>query len=210
MLPDPVPLPLPGGGGDHHELPRRPRPRALLVALGSRTDRLARRRWVATVARSGGRGEVQKAWDGDGLYCRLANVQRTTGIDDIANRQQIVRCALSTAGPPPRRIVAGARGVCTIVPQYNVRTTGQKGSRTYRENRHGGDVGDVDGDGDGVGGDGDGAGGGFDVDVMGGDRPTWGLLSSLSEPHDQPYLTHPYATEPSQFHDPTNPNTTPL
>ena len=44
---------------------------------------------------------------------------------------------------------------------------------------------------------------------MGGDRPTWGLLSLLSEPHDQPYPTQPYATEPSQFHDPTNPNTTP-
>ena len=40
-------------------------------------------------------------------------------------------------------------------------------------------------------------------------RPTWGLLSSLSEPHDQPYPMQPYATEPSQFHDPTNPNTTP-
>ena len=74
LLPDPVPLPLPGGGGDHHKLPRRPRPRALLVALGSRTDRLARRRRVATVARGGGGGEVRKGRDVDGLYCRLANV----------------------------------------------------------------------------------------------------------------------------------------
>ena len=40
-------------------------------------------------------------------------------------------------------------------------------------------------------------------------RPTWGLLSSLSEPHDQPYPTQPYATKPSQFHSLTNCNTTP-
>ena len=40
-------------------------------------------------------------------------------------------------------------------------------------------------------------------------RLTWGLLSSLSEPHDQPYPTQPYTTEPLQFHNPTNPNTTP-
>ena len=40
-------------------------------------------------------------------------------------------------------------------------------------------------------------------------RPTWGLLSLLSEPHDQLYPTQPYATKPSQFHESTNPNTTP-
>ena len=81
----------------------------------------------------------------------------------------------------------------TIVPQYDVRMTGQKGSRAYSKDRHGEDIGD--GDGDDIGGDGDGAGGGFDVDVMGGDRPTWGLLSSFSKPHDQPYPTQPYATK---------------
>ena len=51
--------------------------------------------------------------------------------------------------------MAGARGVRTIVPQYDVRTTGQKGSKTYRKNRHGGD-----GDGE------DGIDGNFDGDVM--------------------------------------------
>ena len=41
------------------------------------------------------------------------------------------------------------------------------------------------------------------------DRPTWGSLSSLSEPHDQPYPTQPYATKPSQFPNFTNCDTLP-
>ena len=36
-----------------------------------------------------------------------------------------------------------------------------------------------------------------------------GLLSLLSEPHDQPYPTQPYATKPLQFHSVTNPDTIP-
>ena len=73
VFPYPVPLLLPGGGGDHHKLPRRLRPRALLIALGLETDRLARRMQVATVARCG-RGEVQKTRNVNSLYCRLASV----------------------------------------------------------------------------------------------------------------------------------------
>ena len=67
LLPDPVPLPLPGGGVDHHKLPRRLQPSALLVALGPETNRLVWRRRVATVARSGSGGEVRKARNVDGL-----------------------------------------------------------------------------------------------------------------------------------------------
>ena len=44
---------------------------------------------------------------------------------------------------------------------------------------------------------------------MGGQPTSLGLLSSLSEPHDQPYPTQPYATKPSQFHSVTNPDTIP-
>ena len=111
FFPHPVSLPLPGGDGDHHKLPHQFRPRALLVALGSETDRLARRRRVATVTRCG-RGEVQKTWNVNGLYRRLASIQRTTDQDNIANGQQIMRCVLSTAGPPPQRIAAKAHKVC--------------------------------------------------------------------------------------------------
>ena len=67
LLPDPVPLPLLGGGVNHHKLPCRLRPSALLVALGPETDRLVRPRWVATVARCSGGGEVQKGRNVDGL-----------------------------------------------------------------------------------------------------------------------------------------------
>ena len=73
FFPHPVPLPLPGGGGDHHKLPHQLRPRALLVALGSETDRLARRRQVAIITCCGG-GEVQKTRNVNGLYCRLVSV----------------------------------------------------------------------------------------------------------------------------------------
>ena len=41
------------------------------------------------------------------------------------------------------------------------------------------------------------------------DQPTWGLLSLLSEPHDQPYPMQPYVTKPLQFHSVTNPDTIP-
>ena len=81
-----------------------------------------------------------------------------------------MRCALSTAGPTPQRIAAGARGVRTIVPQYDVRTTGRRGSKTYGKNRHGGDGdgGDDGGDnGDGGGDDGGGEGEGVGVGIMG-------------------------------------------
>ena len=74
FLSHPVPLPLPGGGVDHHKLPRRLQPSALLVALGPETNRLVWRRRVATVARSGGGGEVQKARNVHGLNRRLASV----------------------------------------------------------------------------------------------------------------------------------------
>ena len=86
FFPHPVPLPLPGGGVDHHELPRRLRPSALLVALGLETNRLAQRRRVATVARGGSGGEVQKARDVNSLYYKLAWVRRMTDGDDVANR----------------------------------------------------------------------------------------------------------------------------
>ena len=88
-------------------------------------------------------------------------------MDNVANGQQIMHCTLSTAGPPLQRIAAGVRGVRTSVLQYNVRMTGQKKPKTYREYRHGEDG--VDGDDGDFDGDGDGTGGGFDV--MGG-RPT--------------------------------------
>ena len=95
FFPHPVPLPLPSGGGDHHKLPRQLLPSALLVALGPETDRLVWRRRVATVARGSGGGEVQKAWNVDCLYCRLAYVQRMTGMDNVANGQQVVRCKIA-------------------------------------------------------------------------------------------------------------------
>ena len=75
--------------------------------------------------------------------------------------RQIVRCVLSTAGPPPRRIAAGTQGVRTIILQYDIRTTGQKESRTYCKNRHGDDVSN------GAGDDDDGGGGGGDDDGWG-------------------------------------------
>ena len=84
----------------------------------------------------------------------------------------------------------------TSVPQYNVRMTGWKEPKTYCEDRHG----------DGVV---------MMVTVMMviamemviaqarelmlmlwvDDRPTWGLLSSLSKPHDLPYPMQPYANQ---------------
>ena len=98
----PVPPPLPGRV-DHHEVTHRLRPRALLVALGPETNGLLRRRQVATIARRCSR-KVKDRRNIDCLYRRLACVQRTTGMDDVANRRQVVRCevaTLPTAGPPP-------------------------------------------------------------------------------------------------------------
>ena len=53
---------------------------------------------------------------------------------------------------------------------------------------------------------------GVDVDVMGRELTSSGsrALSSLSKPHDQLYPMQPYATQPLQFHDFTNPDTNPL
>ena len=49
-----------------------------------------------------------------------------------------------------------------------------------------------------------------DVDVLEGRGPTsLGLPPSLSEPHDPPYPTQPYATKPSKFHSFINPDTIP-
>ena len=108
--------------------------------------------------------------------------------------------------------MAGAQGVRTSVPQYDVHTMGQKGLRTYRKNRHSGDVGDDNGDdanGD-SGGDGDNfADEGVGVDVMGGELTSLEAPPLLSEPHDPPYPTQPYTTKLSQFHNSTNPKTTP-
>ena len=107
---------------------------------------------------------------------------------------------------------AGAQDVRTSVPQYDIRTTGQKGLRTYHKNRHGGDVGDDDGDdanGDGGGNGDDCTDEGVGVDVIGKEPTSLGVPPLLSEPHDLPYPTQPYATKLSQFHNSTNPNTTP-
>ena len=135
--------------------------------------------------------------------------QTTSQTDNVANRQQVVRCkiaALPTAGPPPRRIVTTA---------YD----GRKRKRTtYCKARH--DAGADDGFGEEVGkevddrvdgGDGVGICVGVDVNGKGGRLTSWGsgVPPSLSEPHDPPYPTQPYATKPSQFHDSKNPNTTP-
>ena len=79
----PVPPPLPGRV-DHHKVAHRLRPRALLVALGPETHGLLCRRRVATVARRCGR-EVEDRRNVDCLYRRLACVQCTTGMDDVAN-----------------------------------------------------------------------------------------------------------------------------
>ena len=78
-------------------------------------------------------------------------------------------CALHRRATLTEDRGAVARGVCTSVLQYNVRTTGQKEPKTYREHSHGDD--DDDGAGGDVGdcnGDGDGADKGVDADVMGG------------------------------------------
>ena len=77
-------------------------------------------------------------------------------------------CALSTAGPPPQRIAAGAQGV---------RTTGQKGLRTYRKNQHGKDVCNDDGDDINDGGEGNGGceGKGIGVSTMGGPPTNLGV-----------------------------------
>ena len=48
-----------------------------------------------------------------------------------------------------------------------------------------------------------------DVDVLGGGLTSSGVPPSLSEPHDPPYPTQPYATKPLQFHNFTNSDTTP-
>ena len=48
-----------------------------------------------------------------------------------------------------------------------------------------------------------------DVDILGGGLTSSGVLPSLSEPHDQPYPTQPYATKPSQFRNFMNHDTTP-
>ena len=86
--------------------------------------------------------------------------------------------------------------------------TGRKESTTYSKEGHGdGEVGDGEvGNGDR---DGNGADEGFNVDVMGGELTSLGVPPLLSEPHDQPYSTQPYATKLSQFHSFTNPNAIP-
>ena len=48
-----------------------------------------------------------------------------------------------------------------------------------------------------------------DVDVLGGGLTSSGAPPLLSEPHDQPYPTQPYATKPSQFPNFTNCDTIP-
>ena len=48
-----------------------------------------------------------------------------------------------------------------------------------------------------------------DVDVLGGGLTSLGASPLLSEPHDQPYPTQPYATKPLQFHNFTNCDTIP-
>ena len=68
--------------------------------------------------------------------------------------------------------------------------------------------GEIDDGVDGIDGDGN-VDTGADVDVLGGGLANLRLPPSLSEPHDPPYSTQPYAAKPSQFHDSTNPNTTP-
>ena len=97
----PVPLPLPGGG-DHHELTHQLRPRSLLVALGRETDGLARRRLIATVACRCGR-KVKNWRSVDGLYCRLAHVQCTTG--DGRHRKWTTKGALRDRRNPHRRAI---------------------------------------------------------------------------------------------------------
>ena len=152
----------------------------------------------ATVAHSS-RGEVQKARNVNGLYRRLAYVRRTTGMDNIANGQQIVRCALSAAGPPPQRIAGKAHEACARA--YSSTTCARRNKRNWRLTVKTNRVTKVV----------------MVPKVMmvmatamvvararesmlmlwAGDQPTWGLLSSLSKPHDQPYPMQPYATKPS-------------
>ena len=93
-------------------------------------------------------------------------------MDNVANRRQIMRCALSTAGPPLQRIAACVQGVRTSVLRYNICTTGQKELETYGKNGHGNDDDD-----DAVGDEDDGnrgsdcTGKGVAIDVIGG-QPT--------------------------------------
>ena len=122
-----------------------------------------------------------------------------------------MRCALSTAGPHPQRIAAGVRGVRTGVPQYDMYTTEREGNWRLTVKT--------------------------DMVMMmmmmqlvmkmmamemaiararelllmlwADDQPTWGSLSLLSEPHDQPYPMQPYATKPLQFPNFTNHDTIP-
>ena len=82
-----VPPPLPGCV-DHHEVAHRLRPRALLIALGPETNGLLCRRRVATVARRCGRKILKPRGNVDCLYRRLAFIQRTIGMDNVANRQR--------------------------------------------------------------------------------------------------------------------------
>ena len=88
---------------------------------------------------------------------------------------------------------------------------GERKLITYGEDEHGDGIDDgidggvADGDGDVVDGD-------VDVNVMEGGLTSLGseALSLLSEPHDQPYPTHSYATKLLQSCSLTNSDTHPL
>ena len=121
----------------------------------------------------------------------------TSQTDDVANRQQVVRCkiaALPTAVPPPQRIATTAhdgreRNWRLTVNNMVIRKSAR---RTWRgENRWwywwGFGVGDGDDDAD------------VDVDILDSGLTSLRLPPSLSEPHDPPYPMQPYATKPLQF-----------
>ena len=115
--PNPRPLPPPGGCGNPYDLPRRLRPRAFLVALGPGADRFDRRRRVATVARGGGGGEVQKARNVDGLYRRLAYIQHMTGHGRHGKVRRSVRSEIAALPPPQGHSHGGlqlARTICCM------------------------------------------------------------------------------------------------
>ena len=123
----PVPPPLPGRV-DHHKVAHRLQPRALLVELGPETNGLLCRRRVATVARRCGR-KVEDRRNVDCLYCRLACVRRTTGMDDVTNRRRCKRtisCALQG-----RR--ASHRRATPTEDRDNGARRSRKESKTYRE-----------------------------------------------------------------------------